>query len=88
MTAKAVLRTTVTVIAGAAAFAAARRRAGRINLHGRTALVTGGSRGLGLAIARDVAARHGFALTFRPREPHGLVAELRGPCLDAGAEPA
>jgi signal transduction histidine kinase len=40
--------------------------------------------GLGLSIARDVAARHGFALTFAPGDPAGLVVELRGPRAAAG----
>jgi signal transduction histidine kinase len=34
--------------------------------------------GLGLAIARDVAERHGFELHLRPREESGLVAEMSG----------
>jgi signal transduction histidine kinase len=38
-------------------------------------------RGLGLAIVRDVAARHGFTLTFAPGDPSGLRAEVRGPAL-------
>jgi len=36
-------------------------------------------RGLGLAIAADVARRHGFVISFAPGDPSGLVAELRGP---------
>jgi NAD(P)-dependent dehydrogenase (short-subunit alcohol dehydrogenase family) len=48
------LQTTAGLVAGAAAFAAAWRHASRLNLQGRTALVTGGSRGLGLAIAREL----------------------------------
>jgi NAD(P)-dependent dehydrogenase (short-subunit alcohol dehydrogenase family) len=50
----ALIRTTAGVVAGAAAFAAVWRHASRLDLHGRTALVTGGSRGLGLAIAREL----------------------------------
>jgi signal transduction histidine kinase len=34
--------------------------------------------GLGLSIARDVAERHGFTITFAPGSPTGLVVELRG----------
>jgi signal transduction histidine kinase len=34
--------------------------------------------GIGLSIALGVAERHGFALTFAPNEPAGLVAEIRG----------
>ena len=34
--------------------------------------------GLGLAIARDVAERHGFELRLRPRDEGGLVAEIEG----------
>jgi signal transduction histidine kinase len=41
--------------------------------------------GLGLHIARDVAARHGFELALRPSEYGGLEAELSGPL--ASAEP-
>ena len=43
-----------------------------------------GGLGLGLHIARDVADRHGFSLTFRPREPHGLSATFAGPAALAG----
>lgn len=35
--------------------------------------------GLGLSIARDVAERHGYELTFASASPTGLVARLRGP---------
>jgi signal transduction histidine kinase len=38
--------------------------------------------GLGLAIARDVAERHGFALAFAANAPRGLTVELRGPRAD------
>jgi len=70
---RAVLQTTITVMAGAAAFAAARRRAGRIDLHGRTALITGGSRGLGLAIARELG-RLGAHVTLAARDAAELEA--------------
>jgi NAD(P)-dependent dehydrogenase (short-subunit alcohol dehydrogenase family) len=60
-------------MAGAAAFAAARRRAGRIDLHGRTALITGGSRGLGLAIAREFG-RLGAHVTLAARDAAELEA--------------
>jgi NAD(P)-dependent dehydrogenase (short-subunit alcohol dehydrogenase family) len=73
MRASAVLRTTVTMIAAAAAFGAARRRAGRIDLHGRTALITGGSRGLGLAIARELG-RLGAHVTLAARDAAELDA--------------
>jgi signal transduction histidine kinase len=41
--------------------------------------------GLGLSIAREVAERHGFTLTFSASEPSGLVAELGGPRLPPAA---
>jgi signal transduction histidine kinase len=40
--------------------------------------------GLGLSIARDVAGRHAFALTFAANEPAGLVVELAGTRLARG----
>jgi signal transduction histidine kinase len=43
--------------------------------------------GLGLGIARDVAERHGFVLTFAANTPSGLVVELRGPRGGAGEGP-
>jgi hypothetical protein len=36
--------------------------------------------GLGLAIAHDVAARHGFAFAIRRSEHGGLEVEIGGPC--------
>jgi len=41
-----------------------------------------GGAGLGLAIANDVCARHGFTLALRPAEVGGLEAEIAGPLLD------
>src|SRR4051794_10153260 len=43
----------------------------RMDLHGRTALITGGSRGLGLVIARQLADR-GVRLVLCSREPDEL----------------
>jgi signal transduction histidine kinase len=37
--------------------------------------------GLGLSIARDVAARHAFDITFRRADTGGLEVEFRGPTL-------
>jgi NAD(P)-dependent dehydrogenase (short-subunit alcohol dehydrogenase family) len=42
--------------AGIFAFSAVRRRASRMEVDGRVALITGGSRGLGLAIARELGS--------------------------------
>ncbi len=41
-------------------------------------------RGIGLAIAKDVAERHGLTLTFANLDPHGLEARFEGPRLGAG----
>ena len=76
------IHTSAGLIIGAAAFAAARRAAGRISLEGRTALVTGGSRGLGLAIARELG-RLGAHVTLAARDASELDAaradlEVRG----------
>jgi NAD(P)-dependent dehydrogenase (short-subunit alcohol dehydrogenase family) len=60
-------------VAGAAAFSAAWRHATRLDLHGRTALITGGSRGLGLAIARELG-RLGAHVTLAARDAAELDA--------------
>src|SRR4051812_39869580 len=73
MKTRSVLQTAATVIAAAAAFAAARRLVNRIDLHGRTALITGGSRGLGLAIARELG-RLGAHVTLTARDAAELDA--------------
>lgn len=44
--------------------------------------------GLGLSIAKDVAARHGFRLEFRRPEAGGLLALLAGPVAPAPGLPA
>ena len=49
------IQATATAIAAGTAFSVVRRLRGRMNLEGRSALITGGSRGLGLAIARELA---------------------------------
>jgi short-subunit dehydrogenase len=46
----------VAILAGGAALALS-RRIGRVRLHGKVALVTGGSRGLGLVLARELGHR-------------------------------
>ncbi len=43
--------------------------------------------GLGLRIARRVAAIHHFALSFGPGEHGGLQVDLGGPCVTASAKP-
>ncbi len=73
MKTRSVMQTAVTVLAGAAAFATARRLVSRIDLHGRTALITGGSRGLGLAIARELG-RLGAHVTLAARDAAELDA--------------
>ncbi|HXE56625.1 MAG TPA: SDR family NAD(P)-dependent oxidoreductase [Gemmatimonadales bacterium] len=54
----------------ASARVAARRRR-TIDLHGRTVLITGGSRGLGLVLARELT-RHGAALALCARDEDEL----------------
>jgi NAD(P)-dependent dehydrogenase (short-subunit alcohol dehydrogenase family) len=73
MNTRQLTRTAAGVIAGTAAFAAARRAASRMSLQGRTALVTGGSRGLGLAIAREIG-RLGAHVTLAARDAVELDA--------------
>lgn len=70
------------LLAGAAATALAARRTltPRYDLSGKSVLITGGSRGLGLALAREFAAR-GARLTLTARTASDLdaaAAELRG----------
>lgn len=73
MRTRTVLRHAAGLIAGAAAFSAAFRHASRMNLQGRTALITGGSRGLGLAIARELG-RLGAHVTLAARDAVELDA--------------
>jgi gluconate 5-dehydrogenase len=57
---------------------------GSLSLHGRTALVTGSARGLGLEIARGFAGA-GARVLLNGRDPVTLAAAaatLRGPALD------
>ena len=73
MRTRTVLQHTAALVAGAAAFSAAFRHASRMNLEGRTALITGGSRGLGLAIARELG-RLGAHVTLAARDAAELDA--------------
>jgi len=77
MNVRTATRTVGMAAAGAWALAATWRLTNRLNLRGRTALVTGGSRGLGLAIARELgrlganvilAARDGAELESARRD--------------------
>ena len=74
------MRTTTTVLATAAAFALVRSTRRRLDLHGRTALITGGSRGLGLALAREFG-RLGAHVVLAARD----AAELEAARLDLEA---
>ena len=73
MRTRTVLKHTAGLVAGVAAFSAAWRHASRMDLHGRTALITGGSRGLGLAIARELG-RLGAHVTLAARDAAELDA--------------
>jgi NAD(P)-dependent dehydrogenase (short-subunit alcohol dehydrogenase family) len=73
MKAKPAMRTAAALLAAAAVFGAARRRAARMSLDGRSALITGGSRGLGLAIARELG-RLGAHVTIAARDAAELEA--------------
>jgi NAD(P)-dependent dehydrogenase (short-subunit alcohol dehydrogenase family) len=73
-------RAWIPAAAGAAALAAAARWDRRRTRRGEVALVTGGSRGLGLLIARELADR-GFRLALCARDPAELAtaeADLAG----------
>jgi NAD(P)-dependent dehydrogenase (short-subunit alcohol dehydrogenase family) len=72
------------VLAGAAAVAVARRIVGRPGQRGGVALVTGGSRGLGLLIARELAARD-FRLAICARDGAEL-ADAESDLTARGAE--
>jgi 3alpha(or 20beta)-hydroxysteroid dehydrogenase len=56
-----------------------------VKLAGRTALITGGARGIGLAIARQFL-REGAAVTIGDRDPNALASALEGTPQLAGAE--
>jgi len=58
---------TALVVAGGLAWLAARRRRRHFDLAGRVVLITGGSRGLGLVLAREFA-RHGALLALAARD--------------------
>lgn len=73
MKAKPAMRTTAALLTAAVVFVAARRRASRMNLEGRSALITGGSRGLGLAIARELG-RLGAHVSIAARDDAELDA--------------
>jgi NAD(P)-dependent dehydrogenase (short-subunit alcohol dehydrogenase family) len=67
-----------------------RQESGENRLKGRVALITGGSSGIGLAIARALG-EDGYGLTVSARRPDKLdtaVAGLRQAGLDAEAVPA
>jgi NADP-dependent 3-hydroxy acid dehydrogenase YdfG len=69
---------------GGALISRALRASRRIDLHGRSVAITGGSRGLGLALAREFAA-HGARLTLAARDVDEL-ARARAELESRGAE--
>jgi NAD(P)-dependent dehydrogenase (short-subunit alcohol dehydrogenase family) len=76
MSTKPALRTAAALLTAATAFFAVRRHVTRMNLEGRSALITGGSRGLGLAIARELG-RLGAHVTLAARDEGELDAARR-----------
>jgi len=73
------------VVCGLALVSKAMRRTRAMDLHGRVALVTGGSRGLGLLIARELG-RQGAKLVIAARDEHELSrakADLLARGIDA-----
>src|SRR5207237_434783 len=60
------------------------RRANTIELEGRVVLITGGSRGLGFAIAKELV-RHGASLSICARD-EGELERARGVLAGMGAE--
>ena len=74
------------LVAAAASLLATRRlgASAGYNLRGRTVLITGGSRGLGLALAREMAAQ-GARLIICGRDPKSLERAAAS-LADAGAE--
>ena len=85
MTGKDALLIAGGVIVGAALAAEARRVRRAIDLEGRTALVTGGSRGLGLLIARELG-RQGAKVVLLARDQAELERaerRLRAEGIDA-----
>jgi len=81
------MQTAGVVLAGAAALSVVRKRLTRMSLDGRSALITGGSRGLGLAIARELG-RLGAHVTLAARDGAELDAacdDLRSRGIDCSA---
>ena len=82
MNVKSAARTAGAAAAGAMALSAMGRLAARLDLHGRTALVTGRSGGLGLAIARELGRLGRFGRAVRPRDrtpkANGVVWRMTG----------
>lgn len=78
------------VAAGVSLWAARRLRAHSYSLHGRTVLITGGSRGLGLALARQLVDE-GARVAICGRDPASLeraLASLARPGAEVIAVPA
>jgi len=75
---------TASVLCGLAFISKALRRTRAMDLHGRVALVTGGSRGLGLLIARELG-RHGAKLVIAARDEDEL-SRAKADLLARGVE--